>query len=406
MTDSPASWDEFPNGRFGDARSPAYGDLDGWGVSLKLTPSEALQKWGAPASNADISQLFVRYLQGTLKAVPWSDEPLRSETNDILPYLVRLNTEKDWWTVGSQPAVDGAPSEDETYGFGPAGGYIYQKSFVEFFCSYDDVMRIQEKANRVEQESRKRKVTFYAGNTESESKSLITNMQTGDANAVTWGVFPGKEIVTTTLIEEMSFTAWKVSAGFCLSFQNHTESLVVVTFAGGSVLDMDRMGASVPSKDRHSRSIIEFGERPMACQCSTSRLQRFKWSVGFPAERVESRPPVISCTVKNFVAFASQTKLLCYIFYVCGLLSTTDVHISRVFVLSILILLAFRSWTGWIVKGALSSRPSFTCGIAISFISWICEDVVILVEVLHGICWIVAFIITVNVARCIRYLSV
>lgn len=210
MTDSPASWDEFPNGRFGDARSPAYGDLDGWGVSLKLTPSEALQKWGAPSCNADISQLFVRYLQGTLKAVPWSDEPLRSETNDILPYLVRLNTEKDWWTVGSQPAVDGAPSEDETYGFGPAGGYVFQKSFVEFFCSYDDVVSIQEKAKKAEQESGKRRITFYAGNTESESKSLITNMQAGDANAVTWGVFPGKEIVTTTLIEEMSFTAWKV----------------------------------------------------------------------------------------------------------------------------------------------------------------------------------------------------
>jgi hypothetical protein len=35
--DSPTSWDEFPNGRFGDARSPAYGDLDGWGVGLKLS---------------------------------------------------------------------------------------------------------------------------------------------------------------------------------------------------------------------------------------------------------------------------------------------------------------------------------------------------------------------------------
>ena len=34
--DSPASWDEFPNGRFGDARSPAYGEMDGYGVSLKL----------------------------------------------------------------------------------------------------------------------------------------------------------------------------------------------------------------------------------------------------------------------------------------------------------------------------------------------------------------------------------
>jgi len=28
-------WDSFPNGRFGDARSPAYGELDGYGVSIK-----------------------------------------------------------------------------------------------------------------------------------------------------------------------------------------------------------------------------------------------------------------------------------------------------------------------------------------------------------------------------------
>lgn len=32
-------WDEFPNGRFGDARSPAYGELDGYGAGLKLAVS-------------------------------------------------------------------------------------------------------------------------------------------------------------------------------------------------------------------------------------------------------------------------------------------------------------------------------------------------------------------------------
>jgi methylenetetrahydrofolate reductase (NADPH) len=31
------NWDEYPNGRFGDSRSPAYGELDGYGVSLKQT---------------------------------------------------------------------------------------------------------------------------------------------------------------------------------------------------------------------------------------------------------------------------------------------------------------------------------------------------------------------------------
>jgi methylenetetrahydrofolate reductase (NADPH) len=31
-------------------------------------------------------------------------------------------------------------------------------------------------------------------------------------NAVTWGVFPGKEIVTPTIIEEVSFRAWSEEA--------------------------------------------------------------------------------------------------------------------------------------------------------------------------------------------------
>jgi methylenetetrahydrofolate reductase (NADPH) len=29
------AWDEFPNGRWGDSRSPAYGELDGYGARLK-----------------------------------------------------------------------------------------------------------------------------------------------------------------------------------------------------------------------------------------------------------------------------------------------------------------------------------------------------------------------------------
>lgn len=33
------SWDEYPNGRFTDARSPAYGEIDGWGSGLKITVS-------------------------------------------------------------------------------------------------------------------------------------------------------------------------------------------------------------------------------------------------------------------------------------------------------------------------------------------------------------------------------
>ena len=31
-----------------------------------------------------------------------------------------------------------------------------------------------------------------------------------DANAVTWGVFPGKEIIQPTVVDQQSFLVWKV----------------------------------------------------------------------------------------------------------------------------------------------------------------------------------------------------
>lgn len=125
-----------------------------------------------------------------------------------------MNDQKHWWTVGSQPAVDGASSSDLTHGFGPKGGYVYQKAFVELFLAEDE---LEEFIKRAEQEELRRKengegeeglIKWFAGNRKGENRS---NMGKGDVNAVTWGVFGGKEIVTTTMIEEMSFKAWNVS---------------------------------------------------------------------------------------------------------------------------------------------------------------------------------------------------
>ncbi|GAA5862151.1 hypothetical protein JCM8547_007757 [Rhodosporidiobolus lusitaniae] len=213
--DSPTSWDEFPNGRFGDARSPAYGEMDGYGVGLKLPASEALKLWGRPTSLADVSRIFSSYLRGTLASNPWSEEPLRAETATISSHLIEMNDARHWWTVGSQPAVDGAPSADAVHGFGPKGGYVYQKAFVEFFLTKEELDELEKRA---EEDEKKRKesgegeeglIKWMAGNAKGDYR---TNMGKGDVNAVTWGVFGGKEIVTTTLIEEMSFKAWNEEA--------------------------------------------------------------------------------------------------------------------------------------------------------------------------------------------------
>ncbi len=46
---------------------------------------------------------------------------------------------------------------------------------------------------------------------------LRTSMQDTERNAVTWGVFPGQEIVQSTIIGEESFLTWKVRVPSFLS---------------------------------------------------------------------------------------------------------------------------------------------------------------------------------------------
>ena len=40
--------------------------------------------------------------------------------------------------------------------------------------------------------------------------TLTTNAKTEHTNAVTWGVFPAKEILQPTVVDAQAFMAWKV----------------------------------------------------------------------------------------------------------------------------------------------------------------------------------------------------
>lgn len=197
-----ATWDEFPNGRFGDSRSPAYGELDGWGVSLGVPPSKARAMWGDPTTVNDVTQVFLDHIAGKIGATPWSNGPLSSETEVIRKELINLNN-LQLWTVGSQPAVNCAASSHADFGWGPSGGYIFQKAFVEFFVKEDKWNQIKMKIKNDPQFS------YYAGTRRGRYES---NMSTNNANAVTWGIFPGKEIAQPTIIEEVSFKAWRDEA--------------------------------------------------------------------------------------------------------------------------------------------------------------------------------------------------
>ncbi|EDR14910.1 uncharacterized protein LACBIDRAFT_244474 [Laccaria bicolor S238N-H82] len=200
-----ATWDDFPNGRFGDFKSPAFGNQDLWGGS-GISGSDVLAQWNNPKSLDDLTQIFLGHLHAKILTTPFSPTPLSSESLMILPHLERL-TRRSWWTVGSQPAVDGVSSGDKVVGWGPRGGYVFQKGFVEFFCEEKDMDVIERRVER----NGHGWVHYFAGNYKADGECR-SNVPEGGRNAVTWGVFPGQEIAQTTIIEKESFLTWKDEA--------------------------------------------------------------------------------------------------------------------------------------------------------------------------------------------------
>ncbi|KAF6240956.1 hypothetical protein HO173_000749 [Letharia columbiana] len=195
-------WDEFPNGRWGDARSPAFGELDAYDIGLKGTNEQNVKLWGKPESVRDVANIFIRFLEGNLQSLPWSEAPITSEAEAIRPELINLNR-RGLLTITSQPSVNGVKSTHPVHGWGPKGGYVYQKTYVELLIS---PQLIPELIARIERSST---MTYYAV---TKGGDLSTNAPSEGPNAVTWGVFPGKEIVQPTIVETISFLAWKDEA--------------------------------------------------------------------------------------------------------------------------------------------------------------------------------------------------
>ena len=64
-----ATWDDYPNGRFGPSHSPAFGEIDGYGPSLKVSPLKARKLWGHPKSREDVTEIFKKHVSGDLVGI-------------------------------------------------------------------------------------------------------------------------------------------------------------------------------------------------------------------------------------------------------------------------------------------------------------------------------------------------
>ncbi|KAL2922405.1 Methylenetetrahydrofolate reductase 2 [Bienertia sinuspersici] len=236
-------WDQYPQGRWGDARNASYGALSDHQFMRPRARDKKLQEeWAVPLQNVeDIHEMFKNFCLGKLKSNPWSElDGLQPETKVIDEQLGNINM-KGFLTINSQPAVNGEKSESPTVGkyykylqkcpadyllmsldsclmegllllillinisagWGGPGGYVYQKAYVEFFCSKDKLNVFVEKCKSHPS------VTYMAVN---KGGDWIANVAQTDVNAVTWGAFPAKEIIQPTVVDPISFMIWKDEA--------------------------------------------------------------------------------------------------------------------------------------------------------------------------------------------------
>ncbi|PAV82566.1 hypothetical protein WR25_26686 [Diploscapter pachys] len=210
-------WDEFPNGRWGNSSSPAFGDLQDYYLFYLKTPANKdgqLKMYGETLKNFDdVKKVFVHYIsQETnesgvkVTCLPWAEQEsgIAPETSLIKDQLLWCN-ENGILTVNSQPSVNGAPSADPLVGWGKPGGFCYQKAYLECFINEKHVNALMEIIGEYDP-----RINYHFINRDGSVDKM--NYEKTTPIAVTWGVFPGAEIAQPTIVDPIAFRYWKDEA--------------------------------------------------------------------------------------------------------------------------------------------------------------------------------------------------
>mmetsp|Transcript_16522 Transcript_16522/g.47426 ORF Transcript_16522/g.47426 Transcript_16522/m.47426 type:complete len:721 (+) Transcript_16522:150-2312(+) len=200
-------WDEFPNGRWGDSSSPAFGELSDmshfYNFSLGSEDDRRAMLGHSPTNTTDVYEVFARYVENKVPHIPWCETPLQPESYLIQTQLAALNR-AGFLTINSQPPVNGAPSTHSTFGWGGAGGYVYQKAYCECFVSPENANKL------VAMVTDKPSMNLYAVN--NFGRELRVGVEEGGITALTWGVFPNREILQPTIFDPKAFLVWAEEA--------------------------------------------------------------------------------------------------------------------------------------------------------------------------------------------------
>jgi methylenetetrahydrofolate reductase (NADPH) len=195
-------WNEFPDGRFGKRDENAFKSPTP--IKLDDAAKKLSEEWSF-TDEAGLGELFMQFLTpgSGVSQLPWCGEKPGLEIVGIRNQLIEM-CRAGMLTINSQARVNGALSSDLVYGWGPAGGVVYQKAYVEFFCS-------PTMLNKLKDHFQKKKDVDWMAISKNGDMQISPNCS-GPVTAVTWGVFPGQEIQQPTVVASDAFRAWKDEA--------------------------------------------------------------------------------------------------------------------------------------------------------------------------------------------------
>ncbi|KRZ04391.1 putative methylenetetrahydrofolate reductase, partial [Trichinella zimbabwensis] len=206
-------WKQFPHSRWGDLGNPAFGDLKHYLFSCidQMNDSRALDMWDKELSSfKHVRDIFCNFIARTpnrhghtVRRLPWNENHLDPAVDILKDELIYYNS-NGILTINCQAAVNGLPSNDPTFGWGEANGYIYQKGYLEFFASSKCTTILLNHVQNFPS------VNYHAINFDGSFETL--NYDEDATMALTWGVFVGQEILQPIVANAASFRVWKDEA--------------------------------------------------------------------------------------------------------------------------------------------------------------------------------------------------
>jgi methylenetetrahydrofolate reductase (NADPH) len=200
-------WDSFPAKSWAEAHEiPALCSELRYHTLSIARKAKATAAWGAELKSLeDVKSVFVKYFSGEISTFPWADKELAgSVASTLAPKLTAL-VGKGLLPINALPSINGCDSADEVHGWGGLDGRVYQKSYVEFFAPAEAAAKI------IESIQTKIKalglLDFIAVDSQGVLKASSEGLAQGKVSAVSWGVFPGKEIIQPYVLDSKSLKA-------------------------------------------------------------------------------------------------------------------------------------------------------------------------------------------------------